>query len=140
MDDLPGFWARLRVADTLLPEVFNSTLSIAWGLWLLMPMDSFHSSIPGLALMGVFAPEPAWGVIILVIGLWQIAAVYVGNRTRRRIGMIISAAMWTFIATFVTLANPHSTGTVVYSMLALSQCAIYLCAGARWTHLSSSRS
>lgn len=102
---------------TELLESLLGSLALAWGLHLLLPLDTFHSSVAYLAMHEV-APEWAWGLATAVLGGAQIATSRFGTLRARQRAATISSAVWGFIATAFFVGSPASTAVATYSIIA----------------------
>jgi hypothetical protein len=95
---------------------FISALQIfLWGLWLLLPFDSFASSKIFMNLEKI-APEWAWGFAAVVIGAsW----VFCRNLKIRSLFALLTIMFWSVITLTYMQSNFMSTATVVYPTLIL---------------------
>ena len=94
-------------------ELILALHSIALGLWLALPLNTFASSAT-FSVMAVLAPEWAWSVVILAGGLGLMAAVVVGNvRWRLRL-LLILAHLWLMVAAAMLVANYQSIAAISY--------------------------
>lgn len=87
-------------------EIQCASFKIAWGAWLLLPFQTFGGqSYRGLASI---APEVAWGIIILVIGLLHMKAVLGKSMAFRKIMIFIGFCFWLFMALIFALNRIES--------------------------------
>ncbi len=108
-------WKR----DFEFAELLSGLTAALWGLWLLLPWDTFEPS-PGFSVMRVLAPEWGWGLVMTFIGISQLYALLIDERRPRLNFSLMASAAWVFIATAVGWANPTGTGVIIFSMFALS--------------------
>lgn len=100
-------------------ELLGALWAIAWGMWVGSPWWNVFPSSPTFRVLGTVAPEWVWGMAALWVGIGQLVAVY-DNRLIWRYRVSVAAfLLWTFIALLFVLANPSSTATITYGMLAL---------------------
>jgi len=118
-------------------ELFSAIEAVVLGVLLLLPPSTFRSS-PSYDGMARLMPETGWGVLLLVIGLVQLAGLprrqdgTEAVRWRRSLAMT-SGAVYAFMAAGFVLANPLSTAVVTYTLLALSQFWAYVRLEVKWT-------
>lgn len=89
-----------------------------WGLWILMPHDTFPTSI-SYNVMASLAPEWVWGLVVMVVGAAQIATTLSTRGWKLRASANFATFVtWVFIATMFIVSNWLSTATVIYPLLA----------------------
>lgn len=108
---------RALTQPTALLEAVLGFLALGWGFHLLLPLDTFHSSVAYLAMHEV-APEWMWGVATAVLGATQVAISRFGTFRGRQRAATISSAVWGFIATAFFMGSPASTAVATYSVIA----------------------
>lgn len=111
-------------------EKWNALTAIAWGLWLLMPPDTFKSGL-GATLIGQIAPEDIWGIAGIVVGLLALAASYSEMTKVRVVCGIFLTALW-FLLAAVTLSVSTASSGILYAMLWAQQMAYVYDAVADW--------
>lgn len=94
-------------------------LAGVWGVWLLLPFNTFGSS-PTYRPMAAVGPEHVWALVMLLVALIQSWAVVVEDRRLRFVGALLSAAAHAFIAAMFGLGNPPGIGMPTYVILALA--------------------
>lgn len=100
-------------------EVWIGLLSLALGLFLLLPFDSLETT-PAFRLMNNLAPEWAWGIWLLASGIAQIGGLAINQRRLRMIAGLSSFFLWLFISLLLVLANPRAPAVIIYPGLALA--------------------
>ena len=106
-------------------ELFNSTLLIGWGAWLLLPFDSFTSS-KAFTVLATYFSETTFGLIPVAIGLYILYTLIAFRIARRRYGILAATAFWIFIAVIIGSSNIASTGVAVYGIVAIFSIISYL--------------
>lgn len=117
-------WLLIVKRDVDLLELSYGVLMLGWGLQLLMPWDTFRSSI-GYQVLAQIMPEGAWGLLLACVGAIKIGA-YLLDLWSWRLGATLGAVMiWTFLAVAFGLANPYGTAVVVYPVLAFTSALVF---------------
>lgn len=117
-------WHLIVRRDIDLLEITFGLLMLGWGVQLLMPWDTFRTSVSYQAL-GHIMPEWAWGGLLAWVGATKIGA-YLLDQRRVRLAATLGACMiWTFLAVVFGIANPYGTGIVVYPVLAFTSALIF---------------
>lgn len=114
--------ARLRfiICDTdfEFSEFLSCLTAVLVGAWLLNPAwDTFGAS-PSYSLMAYVAPEWAWGLALLAVGVVQAYAIAVGRSFWRKTALLAEAFVWAVSGIMFAMSNPSSTGTVIHFVLA----------------------
>jgi hypothetical protein len=94
-------------------EVYLAALSLYWGVILILPFDTFSTSF-SYDVMHQMAPEIFWGLAMVVVGLVHVLAMIRNDKTIRKIGLLLAAGQWYFIATMILLSNHFSTAWGTY--------------------------
>ena len=104
-------------------ERWLALTALAWGVWLLLPLNTFRAGLASTLLSEV-ASEEAWGVFGVALG---VAALIIQRQPWPRLRVLMSALLtvfWFFLAA-VTLSVSSASSVVLYLMLGLRQ-ATYL--------------
>lgn len=110
--------------DTEPVELSGGLLKLLIGFWLLLPLQSFQSSITFTALAVV--PEWAWGAFLVVVGIGHLAALCDGSPPWRRAASLVGFLTWfTFAAIFVH-SNPAAFGWAAFAVIAGQQGWAYI--------------
>lgn len=94
----------------------------SWGMWLLLPLNTFSTSDVYIVLSNHMS-ELQWGLLTFSLGLIRCIALYINGWWRRTpiiriITSVISAAIWANIAaTFWVLSGGSSVAIPVYICL-----------------------
>lgn len=107
-------------------ELLNGLAATLWGLWLLLPWNTFGRTATFAAMRDTGVPEWLWGTVIFTLGIIQIAGLVAGWWRWRRRSALILCGVWAFIAVMFAQANISSTGTVIYPLFSLSAMWAYL--------------
>lgn len=105
--------------DTESTEFVIGCFAAGWGLFLLLPFNTFASAPTAFRAMEQTAAEWAWGAVLLSVGLLKLIGLYTGRLTLRRLGGVLVTGLWGFITVMVVRSNPLSTGIVVYGLLTI---------------------
>jgi Na+-driven multidrug efflux pump len=99
-------------------ELNLGVLGLIWGAVMLNPLAAAFASTPSYATMARLAPEWAWGLGALLVGVGALAALLFDGARWRRIAMFAGLAYWLFVASTFALGNIDSAGWVVYGLIA----------------------
>lgn len=94
-------------------EVVTAIQSILWGIWLLLPYDTFGSSRV-YSVMATVAPEIWWGTFFLFIGMFQLILVHLRKRNSRRLLALAMLFSWTFADIGFWLSGSSSAAAITY--------------------------
>ena len=111
--------------ETSLGEFWGSTMLIAMGVWLLLPMSTF-SVIPAYRFMGTVAPEPVWGIASLGLGLFQSAGNISKVRRMRSTGSFVASVLFGFVAALAIISQPESLLAPICGTASFVEGVIYL--------------
>lgn len=113
-------------SDFKLVALLNSVLAILWGVWLILPIGVFSTG-PAFGALAKLAPEYVYGIVLTFIGLVSLL------NFRHRFASDYHArpsfylfVFWLFVATLLAISNWKTTGTIVYSLIAISNGLVYL--------------
>jgi len=91
-------------------EFISAIQILTWGLWVLLPFDSFSSAQVSHILTHI-GSEWMWGIFATLVGvLWLL----VKKLKLRAILAVISMVFWTVISFTYILSNYNSTATGAY--------------------------
>lgn len=110
---------KISCVDPKPLETITAVQSISWGMWLLLPMNTFSAS-GTYSVMGLLASEEFWGILFVVLGVSQIVSMRVFSVRLR--GMIATAMMfsWIFVDLGFWLSGSTSAAAITYSTFALA--------------------
>jgi hypothetical protein len=95
-------------------EMFLAVLSLAWGIVVLNPLaNAFQTSISYDSLASLF-PEPVWGLVLVVLGAYQLICNLRGIGRYRRPGMYVLSMVWLAIGMLCLTSNINSMAGPVY--------------------------
>lgn len=123
-----SFGARLRAL--LLDHDFEPTEAISgiaatgWGLIVLLPVATFGTSHTYDA-MASLAPEWAWGLAVLLVGILQLLTLLLDWHSWRRHTAFLAFCAWLFMSVMFIRANAASTATAIYPTMALAAAWAY---------------
>lgn len=96
-----------------------------YGLWLLLPVNSFANSVSYEA-MAELLPEWAWGVLFLTAGGVMLTGVLKRRRVWQEQGVFALCVLWAIVFGSMAAVNWASTGIPTYFMLSLICGADYI--------------
>lgn len=99
--------------DTFSLETMLGIESFLWGLWLLLPFDTFSAS-PVYSVMNQIAPEHVWGIGMIVLGIAQIMVLCTHNPKARYIFSTGALFVWLFTDVGFWLSGSPSAAPTVY--------------------------
>lgn len=105
-------------------ELIPAIYAIMWGLWLIFPWDTFVSS-EIFHLMAEIAPEMAWGIFILLIGLSQILFLFVGKIRLCTLSSLLLMFLFISLSIFAAVGNFKSTAMPSFIVMALASWLSY---------------
>ena len=102
---------------------------IVWGV-LVIYLDSFHHSSSYDVLTSMVAPtgldpEWAWGVVAILIGLFQTGGVLSHRLRLRQVGSVLSLFFWLTVNAAFLVQNPHSAALSTFGLFAWSSAAVF---------------
>jgi hypothetical protein len=109
---------KIAYADTTAVETITAVQSMLLGIWLLLPFDSFGSS-QAFRIMSVIAPEWAWSVLMVAIGVSQLYFVHTKRITPRLNMARVMLPVWIVIDLSFLLSLPASTASSTYFVFVL---------------------
>lgn len=104
--------------DSRIDERWAGATAIAWGVWLLLPWQSF--AVPTFHVLGQIAPENAVGVGMVALGVATVHVASNGAKSRVVVNALLTFA-WIFLAITSFLSLPPSTAFVLQGMMGLKQ-------------------
>ena len=104
--------------DSRIGERWSGLTAIAWGVWLLLPWQSF--TVPTFRWLGQLLPENVAGGLMVALGLATLLVASNGARSRVAFNAALTFA-WSFLAVTSLLSLPPSTAFVLQGMMALKQ-------------------
>jgi hypothetical protein len=116
--------ALLLDYDFEIAEAIVGMAAFGWGFIVALPLSTFGSS-PTYATMLELAPEPIWGFCMAMLGLAHLYVLILNHLTWRKRLAFFSCCVWIFIAALFIMANPASTATFIYPLLAATAAWAY---------------
>ncbi len=106
-------------------ELFNALLLIVWGVWLILPFETFKTT-KAFTVLDTYTHEVVFGFIPLLIGLYILYTLVTLRIARRRYGILTASAFWIFISIIIGSSNITSTGVPIYAFIAIFSAISYL--------------
>lgn len=100
-------------------ERWNALTAALWGLWLLLPIDTFGAGL-SKTLIGTIGNETQWGIFGFILGSLSLAAL-TGEWWRLRGATNVLLTMMWFLLALVTLTQSTASSGVLYLMLWMQQ-------------------
>jgi len=122
----------LTKTDADFINLISSWLLLLWGVWLLLPFNTFETSILYETLHNIFKPcflsENFWGSIFLIVGLFQLISFIYLILPVQKLSMYFSFMVWTILSciSIYHLKQVPSISFVFHSIMAISTGIIYL--------------
>lgn len=107
---------KIYFLDKRKTEFVTSAYCILWGIWLLLPWDSFSTS-EVFRLMANLAPEWVWGIFVLSSGIFHLTAVISNNLKTSLIASLITLFTFTILFVLTAFSNYKATAVVTYFTL-----------------------
>ena len=114
-------------------EMVLSCAALSWGIWLLLPLDTFGASV-AFTVLGQLGPEWMWGLLMGGAGLQGLWGAYKGSYTMRRWSLLVQAGCWLAIWCAFVLSSWRSTTTIHYIWWVVLCVLAYLRAGRNGVH------
>ena len=111
-------------ANTETGELLLGFTGLVWGIWLLHPAETFQ--LPSYQGFIEVAPEWAWGLAFLLLGLFTLYATLINSYKCRRLSTLANVIGWTFVMTAFFVHVPQSTAVPVYFLIALSSIWLHI--------------
>lgn len=115
------------------PAVLFYRLTYFWGLFLLLPFNTFQNPI--FTVMHAYAPEWFWGALVFGVGIRLRSAVNSKRTKRIRDALFGIMVLWLFITTMLCVASSYGTNWVVYPLLTYYMAREYLIYSVRYSVL-----
>ncbi len=96
---------------------FLSAYAVAWGGWLLLPMQTFTET-PVYATMAVLAPEWVWGILVAGLGLVSLTARHYRWRRVKLVVRLGLGLLFTAMALASLLSSLSSVGGLTFASFA----------------------
>jgi len=106
-------------------EFLPALFQVLWGLWILNPFENTFKITSAYNLMGTLAPEWVWGLILFVIGLFQLVVIFKGNLHLRAVSSILCLFIFITMSILIIFGNPASVTIPTYFMFALCEWFAY---------------
>lgn len=109
---------KIVTTDTTPVETITAVQSMLFGMWMLLPFETFDSG-GVFNTMAMIAPESAWGVVMAVVGAYQLYAVH-SRKIGRRIWITrIMLPIWIIVDLSFFLSRIASSATITYFVFVL---------------------
>lgn len=107
--------------------------TFGFGLWLLLPVNSFNPESFRRALY--YVVEEGWGAIYAAVGAFHLVALHINGRAAwtpfgRLAAVIINSQVFLAITLGLFPSNPWGTGVYTYGMLGLAFCGVCIVSAA----------
>lgn len=120
-DRLFDLWRR----DPEPVEAMSIFIGLWWSVLLASPGFSFEVS-RSYGAMASMADEWVWSVVFCVVWAAQALGLMFGAAFVRRVGVILAASLWCFVAVMLASSAPVTTGVGNYALIAVSQVWAYI--------------
>jgi hypothetical protein len=99
--------------DTRSLEFFIALLSLLFAAWFWLPQDTFGSSVT-YNWLAEKMPENVIGLIMFAAGLANMLALWIGDRTIRRVSTSTFIVVWGLLTWSAAVSNIASTATITW--------------------------
>lgn len=104
---------KIALTDTIPVESITAVQSMLFGLWLILPFDTFGSGSV-FDIMRQIAPETTWGVLMMILGVAQLYVVHVKKVLYRIWVTRIMLPVWVIIDLSFLLSRTASSASITY--------------------------
>jgi hypothetical protein len=102
-----------NIKEQRVTEIILALCALSWGVWLLLPFDTFSSSAT-FVLLARTAPEWVWGAFMCAGAITTLVGLYRRSCPVRRHGLIAMTIVWMIVWTSFAIGNWRSTAAVTY--------------------------
>lgn len=95
------------------------TFTVLWGFWVGNPFWTVFTQAPLFHVMAWLAPEWAWGLTALVVGITMLYGVIKMSYKSLRAGAMSGFYFWTFASINFFIGDWKNTGGITLAMIAL---------------------
>lgn len=103
-------------------EIIITYISVGWAIAFLSNSQLFENSASFSKIEYILKYEWVLGLIALTCAIVKLVGIFMKSIKLRRLGLVMSALFWIFVATGILVAQGHvelNSGFVVYSGLAI---------------------
>lgn len=113
---------KIALTDTTPVESITAVQSMLFGLWLILPFDTFDSGSV-FDIMSKIAPEVFWGVLMTILGVSQLYVVHLKRVIYRIWVTRIMLPVWLIIDLSFLLSRTASSASVTYFVFVM--CSVW---------------
>lgn len=113
---------KIALADTTPVESITAVQSMLFGLWLVLPFDTFGSGSV-FDVMHQIAPEDWWGILMMALGIAQLLSVHMKHIEYRIWVTRVMLPVWLIIDASFLLSRTASSASITYFVFVL--CSIW---------------
>ena len=106
-------------------EYFLAYQSTVWGVWLLLPFDSFDVVPSAYTVLGL-VPEPIWGLIFTSHGLAYLTVLWHGRTDLCRYAALVLGWLWLTVLVSLLLTVPLAPSTPAYACYVMACSVAYV--------------
>jgi hypothetical protein len=104
---------RMACIDSMPLEAVLSVQAVLFGAFLILP-DSAFLHVQVYRALSSIAPEEAWGIVFLALGISELVAIHFNWRRFRSSCAALALFMWLFVDLGSWISNVESAATVTY--------------------------
>lgn len=121
MEQLERLKQIMFVSDARILELFLALYSLIWGLWLMLPFETFATNF-AFAVMNKIAPEYVWGTIAATAASIKIhgLAVNHGYGQVQKSASLALVFVWLCAAISCAVSAPLAVDTPLFSTIAIT--------------------
>lgn len=113
---------KIALADTTPVETITAVQSMLFGLWLVLPFNTFNSGNV-FDIMNQIAPESVWGILMMVLGIAQLYTVHTKRVVYRIWATRIMLPVWVIIDLSFLLSLTASSASITYFVFVM--CSVW---------------
>lgn len=113
---------KIALTDTTPVESITAVQSMLFGLWLILPFDTFESGSV-FDIMHQIAPEVFWGILMTILGVSQLYVVHLKRVIYRIWVTRIMLPVWLIIDLSFLLSRTASSASITYFVFVM--CSVW---------------
>lgn len=112
----------LVYADTVMPELFLTLVSLVWGVWNLTPFVNPKLGLNGQ--LGTLLPVWMWSLGFIACAMLALYGLFLNSRSLRRAATLLMAFLWLNVALASIVVG--GAGAASFVMIAIERVWIFL--------------
>lgn len=116
----------VKCKGTDLLELQSGMFAIIWGVWVLNPWATNMDDRGVFAIMLRWAPEPFWGFLAFLVGVFKVGALIGGNVTWRSLACLVCFTWWCFMTYSMLMSLPTAPGCAIFLLQTITSGIVFL--------------